>query len=100
MNHSEQARLLYTLLDAAEDEGRLPDPSVAEKWRTLKQRFDNSHCEQEVAALHALLDEIDRTGALVGTWIQGRWHTLRARSVDPGSQTARRRLPVARGTKP
>ena len=79
MNRMEQARLLYTLLDAADDEQRLHDPVLAEKWRALKASFDNAHCEQYYDALEALLDELDRQGALTGTWIHARWLAAKAR---------------------
>lgn len=81
MNRTEETRLLYTLLDAAEAEGRLSNPALAETWRTLKQRFDNARSEQECAALNALLDELDRSGAVAGTWIQARWHAIKARTA-------------------
>ncbi len=79
MNRSDQARLLYTLLDAAEDENRLVDSSMAERWRSIKSQFDNAHCEKHMVALKELFDELDSKGALVGTWIQARWYAVRAR---------------------
>jgi len=79
MNRSQQARLLYTLLDAAEDEGRLLDPIVAERWQAAKARFTDAHSDREHATLEALIDEIDRSGALTGTWIQARWLAAKAR---------------------
>jgi len=79
MSRTSQARLLYTLLDAAEDEGRLRDAVVTERWHTVKRRFDDARCEQEHATLEALIDELDRTGALTDTWIQARWFAAKAR---------------------
>jgi len=82
MNRTEQARLFFILLDAAEEEARLQDPIVTEKWRALKARFDDMLSEQEHGSLQALLDELDRSGALVGTWIQARWFAAKARSAE------------------
>jgi hypothetical protein len=79
MTRAEQARLLYTLLDAAEVENRLLDPAVAECWLAVKARFDNARSEQHYEALEAVFDDLDRTGALVGTWIQARWLAAKIR---------------------
>jgi hypothetical protein len=100
MTHAEQARLLYALLDAAEDENRLVDPGVAERWLALKARFENAHSERHYSALEALFDELDRSGALVGTWIQARWLGAKTRrdTESPFPRTAReagRRRPAA-----
>ena len=77
MNRTQEARIFYNLLSAADDEGRICDPAGVERWRALKDRFHDSHCEQEHAELAALLDELDRQGAIVGTWIQARWQAVR-----------------------
>lgn len=79
MNRPAQARLLYTLLDAAEDEGRLRDSAIVKRWHAVKARFNDAHCEQEHTTLEALIDELDRAGALTGTWIQARWTAAKAR---------------------
>ena len=79
MTRSEQARLLYALLDAAEDENRLLDPPLAERWLAVKARFDNARSEQHYEALETVFDELDRTGVLVGTWIQARWFAAKIR---------------------
>lgn len=47
MNQTERARLLFTLLDAADDDGRLHNPALGERWQALKQRFDSSRSERE-----------------------------------------------------
>ena len=101
MSRSAQARLLYTLLDAAEDEGRLRDSDVIARWRAVKARFDDTRSEQEHAALESLIDELDRDGALTGTWIQARWFAAKARrdSESPfpkGSRDGNRGQSVAR----
>ena len=79
MTLAEEARLLYALLVAAEDEHRLHNLPVEERWHALKKRFDDSRCEQEHGALAALFDELERTDALAGTWIQFRWSLATAK---------------------
>lgn len=79
MNRSTQARLLFTLLDAAEVEGRILDPILSAKWHALKARFEDTHSEQQHATLEALIEDLDRGGALSGTWIQARWFAAKAR---------------------
>ena len=79
MSRAAQARLLYTLLDAAEDEGRLRSSDIIARWRAIKSHFDDTRSEREHAALEALIDELDREGALTGTWIQARWFAAKAR---------------------
>jgi hypothetical protein len=94
MNRSAQARLLYTLLDAAEDEGRLRDERIVERWHAVKARFDDSRCELEHAALEALIDELDRAGSLTGTWIQARWFAAKARGETSSPFPTRPRPPL------
>jgi len=96
MNHTDQARLLYSLLDAADGEDRLRDPDIAEKWRALKWRFDIGHSEHEHAALAALLNELDRTGGLAGTWIHARWLAANAQNADGRVKPERRRHRIDR----
>jgi hypothetical protein len=92
VTRADEARLLYTLLASAAEEERLAEPRIAERWRELKQRCENSHSEREHAALSALLDDLDREGILVGTWIQSRWLAAKARSaVQPPSAKKRSR---------
>ncbi len=82
MTRDEQARLLFTLLDAAEGESRFRDPAIAERWLSLKARFDNARSENSHSALVELFEELDRTGAITGTWIQARWFAAKARGEN------------------
>lgn len=91
MNLAEEAQLIYTLLNAAEDEHRLHNLPVEEKWQALKRRCDPSHCENEHGALKALFDELERTDALAGTWIQFRWRLATAGEPRGGSSRRPRR---------
>jgi hypothetical protein len=89
MNQAERARLLYTLLDAIEDDGRFPGPAVAARWHALKRRFNDAQCEPECAALEALLDELDHSGALTESWIQSRWHRVKGRCPSSSAQPSK-----------
>jgi len=74
-----EGRLLYTLLDAAED-ARLLDGATTARWREAKTRIIcGAPYEGEAGALHELLDELATKGALTGSWIEARWRTLAAR---------------------
>jgi hypothetical protein len=85
MNFAQEAQLIYTLLDAAEDEHRFHNLPLGEKWQALKRRCDNFHCKNEHGALKAFFEELDRTDALAGTWIQFRWSLATAREPRGGS---------------
>lgn len=74
-----EGRLLYTLLDAAADDGLLTDAPAA-RWREAKTRIiRGASYESEAGALHELLDELATKGALNGSWIETRWQTLATR---------------------
>jgi len=74
-----EGRLLYTLLDAADDAGLLTGATAA-YWREAKTRvICGASYESEAGALHELLNELATKGALTGSWIEARWRTLTAR---------------------
>lgn len=74
-----EGRLLYTLLDAADDAALLTGATAA-RWREAKTRIIcGAPYESEAEALHELLDELATKGALAGSWIEARWRTLAAR---------------------
>ena len=74
-----EGRLLYTLLDAAEEAGLLTGATTA-RWRDTKTRIIcGAPYEDEAGALHELLAELATTGALTDSWIEARWRTLAAR---------------------
>lgn len=74
-----EGRLLYTLLDAADDAGLLIG-ATATGWRDVKTRIvRGAPFENEAGALHNLLSELETRGALAGTWIEARWRALSAR---------------------
>lgn len=78
MSRSEEARLLYTLLDAAEAEQRILDASTLEKWLALKLRYDRARAERTHAALMALFGDLERRELFTGTWIEFRWLKAKA----------------------
>jgi len=74
-----QGRMLYTLLDAADDEGLLTGTTAA-RWLEAKTKIIcGGTYEGEAGELHDLLNELAKTGVLAGSWIDGRWRTLAAR---------------------
>lgn len=74
-----EGKLLYTLLDAADDAGLL-DGVPGTRWQETKTRvICGATYEAEAAAFYELLAELSTTGALSGSWIESRWRTLAAR---------------------
>ena len=87
MTPAEEARFLYSLLDAAESENRICDPILAKKWLALKSHGDLAYCETSHDSLIELLGDLNRTGALVGTWIEAHW--LAAKTRNKGGKSIR-----------
>ncbi len=79
MSRSDEARLLYDLLAAAEEEQRLRDSAALEKWLALKLRFTRTRPDRVHAALRTLFEELERAEMFTGTWIEFRW----ARAKSP-----------------
>jgi hypothetical protein len=78
-----EARLLYTLLDAVEDNGMLSAGPDETRWREAKRRIVLSgDYESEAELFYALLTEIDSAGVISDTWIQRRWLTIKGRIAD------------------
>lgn len=80
MSRSDEARLLYDLLAAAEEEQRLRDSAALEKWLALKLRFTRTRPERVHAALRTLFEDLERAEIFTGTWIEFRWQ--KAKSQD------------------
>ncbi len=79
-----EARLLYTLLDAAHADGLFPDAALIERWRAIEARLkEHNRYFEEADAMHALLAELDASDALAGTWIQERWRSAQTRASKP-----------------
>lgn len=88
MTRADEAQLLFSLLAAAEAEGRLHHLEAESEWRAFKARYDASHPERGHATLSALFAEVERADVLVGTWILFRWRKARMR--NPTKRTPRR----------
>jgi hypothetical protein len=88
MTRAEEAQLLFSLLEAAEAEGRLNHLDTENKWRAFKPHYDTTHPERGHATLAALFAEVERSDVLVGTWIQSRW--WKARMKGSTKRTLRR----------
>ena len=78
MSRSDEARLIYSLLDAAEEEQRLPDAVAAGKWLALKLSVSRARAARAHTALLALFEDLERADIFIGTWIEFRW--LKAKS--------------------
>ncbi len=82
LNHAsitEESRLLYTLVDAADDGGLISDPNLRERAAETKERTESFGLEEEALTMFDLVEELDRSGALTGSWIQPRWRALKGR---------------------
>jgi hypothetical protein len=74
-----EGRLLFTLLDALEDAGRIRD-GAKERWHTAKARIVAcADYDAEAPALHALLAELAAQGTLANSWVETRWQALQIR---------------------
>lgn len=78
MTAPEESRLLYLLLEGAQNEGRLRNLPAEPRWHDLRRRYDPARPADLHAELVALFREVERTEVLVGTWIQFRWRKARA----------------------
>lgn len=78
MSRAEEARLLYALLDAADEEQRIVDSSSLEKWLALKLRYNRAKAARTHAALLALFADLERRELFTGTWIEFRWRKAKA----------------------
>ena len=79
-----EARLLYTLLDAAENAGVIRDQSMQQRWKEIKNELNRSCYEAEAESFFQLMSELDNSGALGGTWLKTRWEALEKRIYSPG----------------
>ena len=82
MSRSEEARLLYTLLHAAEEETRILDASTLEKWLALKLLYDRARAARSHAALLDLFGDLERRELFTGTWIEFRWRKARSQGAQ------------------
>ncbi len=77
---AEEARLLFTLVDAVDCEGLIAATSFQSRWRVVKARIESgASCEEEAENLYELLSEIESSGAIRSTWVEKRWRTAAQR---------------------
>jgi hypothetical protein len=76
---TEEARLLYVLLDAVETVQPIKDPGLLRRTDEIKRRVGSNAIEPQAHAMFSLMEELDRSGAIEGTWIAGRWQALKKR---------------------
>jgi hypothetical protein len=75
---STEMKLLYTLLDAAHDDGLLREGPLLTRWLEIKQAAAALPMLDR-PSLYKLVEEIDATGALKNTWMRERWLALKWR---------------------
>ena len=84
----DEARVLYTLLDAADSAGLMNGTAVEPAWREANARvLVRPNYDSEAEVFHDLMAALDASGALAGTWIEERWRMIQSR-VAPVSQPA------------
>ena len=76
--NSRVVRLLFALLDAAEDDGLFRNFAGEARWRELKLLAATQRFETEVSPFFSLLAELERAGRLEHTWMLERWHKVKA----------------------
>lgn len=73
-NVRREGPVLFSLLDAASDDGRLEDTPFQQEWLVLKNRIrDQTECEAAADECFALLQAIDAAGLIRATWIEASW---------------------------
>ena len=75
---STEVKLLYTLLDAAHEDGLLREGPLLTRWLEIKQASASLPL-MERSRLYKLTEEIDATGVLKNTWMRERWLALKHR---------------------
>ena len=75
---SSEAKLLFTLIDAACEEGLVGDESLLARWLEIK-RVAAVFPNVDRASLYKLVEDVDTTGALNHTWMRERWLTVKRR---------------------
>lgn len=74
-----EGRLLYALLDAAEESGRLSG-TTCDRWHQTRERIrGGTPFETEAAALHGVMTDLAASGAISHTWIEKRWSGISSR---------------------
>jgi hypothetical protein len=72
-----EVRVLFALLDAADEEGRLRDSPAQARWREARRNLSGIAFEKEGPILWELLADFEAARLLDGSWIRERWHTIK-----------------------
>lgn len=75
---SNEAKLLYTLIDAAADEGRLRGTRFEPRWLEIRREAE-AFPFIDRASLYFFLEDIDADGLLHKTWMRERWLAVKLR---------------------
>lgn len=77
-----EARLLFTLLDAAESANLIADAGAKESWREIKTRLNGGGSyKNEAENMFDCLYALEASAAFVGTWIEERWQVIQSRAA-------------------
>lgn len=73
------ARLLYALLDAADDDGLMGDWEHQEKWRGVRNQAERSGYIPVLPFLIELMTGLEEAGRLDHSWILRRWNAVKTK---------------------
>ncbi len=90
-----EARLLFTLVDAAAAENRLIDPDFATRWHAIRKSAEAERYEAVATDCLKLLSELERRGELSPPWIAERLKGLRNRIRSESSRPRHSRIEEA-----
>jgi hypothetical protein len=93
----EESRVLFALLDAADEDGLLAKSGVEQRWCEIKLRLVDLSCERESALMWDLLHELEQAKVLDNGWILERWRTVQMqvkRSKDSADSSSRHTPPL------
>lgn len=76
---AEEAKLLFTLAEEAEQLGLIQSSESLQRWRGVKQNIAKTGYAPETEFLFSLLSEIHATGVIAGTPIEERWLAVKNR---------------------
>ncbi len=76
------ARLLYALLDAADDDGLMRDWTHKEEWRNARAEAEHSGYVPLMPLLIELMTALAEAGRLDRTWILRRWNDAKRKLAD------------------
>ena len=74
---SEETKVLFALIDAADELGLLRALPAGAKWPQIKTSITGSDPEKEGPFLWGLMVDLEHARVLGGSWIEDRWRTIR-----------------------